>query len=346
MQCPRLKHFIRLQPSGKIGKCGHMVDAKEFDTVEQLESSVWLKEIENKMQNNIWPSECRRCQQTEEAMNDSIRLKSIKRHKILYPKHKKYLVVGGVLDNICNSACQTCNSKLSTKIGSLHNKKYFKFNNIENFWKLPHDRILEVDINGGEPTTSKNYRAMLDGLRDTVRIVRINTNGSRIIPEVEQLLKQKTMVIITMSFDGIDKTHDYVRWPIKFTNFKKTLNTYKELQKKYKLLKINFWTTVSALNICDFDNIIKFAKEQKIDHNWAYLNQPDALNVKYKNRFTTTAKTKLQNKEVLKNVAISKNNQNNLDLYIMKQDYLRKIHIKDYFNFVFQSSKSSSAKRL
>ena len=332
MHCPRLKHFIRLQPSGKIGKCGHMTKSKEFDTLDALESSTWLKNIEDQMSKNIWPTECKRCEQTEKVMQDSIRIKSIKRHKLLYPKHKQYLVVGGVLDNICNSACQTCNSKLSTKIGSLHGKKYLRFSNLDQFWKLPHDRIVEVDINGGEPTASKNYREMLDSLRDTVRIVRINTNGSRIIPEVEQLLQQKTMVIVTMSFDGVDNVHDYVRWPIKFKNFKKTLEYYKTLQKKYKLLKLNFWTTVSVYNIGDFENIHNFAKQNKIDHHWAFLNNPDVLNVKYKNNFTLGAKKILKNKAMADQIAIGKNNQTNLELYIMKQDFLRKIHIEDYFN--------------
>jgi MoaA/NifB/PqqE/SkfB family radical SAM enzyme len=308
-----------------------MINAKEFENLEELESSDWLKQLNEKMSMDIWPDECRRCAQTEDVMKDSIRIKSIKRHKMLYPKNKKYLVVGGVLDNICNSACQSCNSTLSTKIGSLKSKKYLRINNLRNFWKLPHDRIVEVDINGGEPTASKNYREMLDSLRDTVRIVRINTNGSRIIPEIEQLLKQKTMVILTMSFDGVNDVHDYVRWPIKFKNFKKTLEHYKVLSKQYKLFKLNFWTTVSALNICDFENIKGFAKENQIDHNWAFLNTPTALDVKYKNKFTNKAKSILQDKEILKRVATAKNNQGLLDLYIMKQDYLRKIHIEDYF---------------
>lgn len=333
MHCPRLKHFIRLQPSGKIGKCGHMIDAKEFDKLSDLETSEWIQSITKKMEKNIWPKECKRCQQTEAITGESIRTKSIRRHKMLYPKNKKYLVVGGVLDNVCNSACQTCNATLSTKIGSLTSKKYLRINNLDQFWKLPHYRIVEVDINGGEPTASKSYKEMLDGLRDTVRIVRINTNGSKIIPQVEQLLQQKTMVIITMSFDGVDNVHDYVRWPIKFEKYKKTLNEYKNLQKKYKLLKLNFWTTVSALNIFDFDNIKKFAKENKVDHNWAFLNTPDVLNIKYKNNFTLKAKTILKEKAMIEHVATGKNNQKELDLYIMKQDYLRKIHIEDYFNF-------------
>ena len=140
------------------------------------------------------------------------------------------------------------------------------------------------------------------------------------------------MVIVTMSFDGLDNVHDYVRWPIKFTNFKKTLEHYKKLKKQYKLFKLNFWTTVNSLNICDFDNIKKFANENKIDHNWALLDTPHALNVKYKNNFTQKAKKILKDKEIIKKVAVGKDNQNILDMFIMKQDYLRKIHIEDYFS--------------
>ena len=107
-----------------------------------------------------WPKECIRCKQMEEITGESIRTKSIERHKILHPLKNDYLVVGGVLDNVCNSACQTCNAKLSTKIGSLE-KNYIKTNNFATFFKLPQNRILEVDVNGGEPTASKNYKKLL-----------------------------------------------------------------------------------------------------------------------------------------------------------------------------------------
>ena len=333
MYCPRLRHFVRLQPSGKIGKCGHMIAGKEFDSIEELESSDWIKDLEYKMAQDIWPDECKRCAQTEAVMQDSIRVKSIARHNLLYPKHKEYLVVGGVLDNICNSACQTCNSTLSTKIGSLESKKYLKFNNLEQFYKLPQDRILEVDVNGGEPTASPNYKKLLTTLPNSVKIVRINTNGSKFINEIVTLLNKGIMIIITLSFDGTAQVHNYVRWPIKFSNYLTTLSQYEQLQKKYKLLKINLWTTVSALNIGDFDNIEMFAKQNSIDHHWAFLNSPDVLNVKYKNNFTLQAKNKIKNKNILERVATGENNQDRLDLFITKQDHLRKIRIEDYFNF-------------
>ena len=86
MHCPRLRHFVRLQPSGKIGKCGHMIAGKEFDSIQDLELSDWLKDLESKMAHDIWPDECKRCAQTEDIMQDSVRIKSIARHNLLYPK--------------------------------------------------------------------------------------------------------------------------------------------------------------------------------------------------------------------------------------------------------------------
>ena len=201
--------------------------------------------------------------------------------------------MGGVLDNVCNSACQSCRAGLSTKIGSLESKDYKRVDNYEVFKKLPRERIIEFDVNGGEPTASKNYKKILKSLPENVKIVRMNTNGSRMIPELEEVLKRKIMVIVTMSLDGIGKVHDYTRWPIKWDNYKKTVDAYQELQKKYKLLQLDFWTTVSCLNVKNLPDIIDFAKDKNIPHDWAFLEQPSVLNVKHTNKFTTPAKLSL-----------------------------------------------------
>ena len=338
MFCPRLKHFVRLNQDGTIGKCGHMVKAKGFKTSRDLHKSQWLKKIQMDMIFNEWPDECIRCKQTEEVTGESIRTKSITRHKMLHPLKKDYLVVGGVLDNVCNSACQTCNAGLSTKIGSLE-KNYIKTNNYNNFFKLPQSRILEVDVNGGEPTASKNYKNLLANLPRNTKIVRMNTNGSRMIDEIITLLKKRIMVIVTISFDGIGNVHDYVRWPIKWEKFTKIVEKYKKLQEQYKLLKLDFWTTVSCLNIRDLPNIIDYASSSNIDHAWAFLNTPDVLNVKYKNPFTFEAKIEFlsSNNKTLQNmathIAIESDNSERLSLFIKKQDYIRKINIKDYLSF-------------
>ena len=246
---------------------------------------------------------------------------------MLHPIMKDYLIVGGVLDNVCNSACQSCHAGLSTKIGSLESKDYPRVDNFSVFKKLPQERMIEFDVNGGEPTASKNYKKILKALPNNVKIVRMNTHGSRMIPELEDVLKRNIMVIVTLSLDGIGDVHDYTRWPIKWKNYEKTVEAYQALQKKYKLLKLDFWTTVSCLNIRILPDIINFAKDKNIPHDWAFLEQPSVLNVKYTNKFTSLAKDISPNE-----IATDKDNSVELEAFIQRQDRLRNISINDYFN--------------
>ena len=328
MYCPRLEHFTRLNQNGTVGKCGHMTGGKGFDSFEELEQSKWLQDLKDKMANDQWPDECVRCQRSEAAKGESMRTNSIDRHRILKPLRGDYLIVGGVLDNVCNSACQSCNAGLSTKIGSLESKNYPRVDNLETFNRLPLDRMIELDVNGGEPTASKNYRQVLGRLPNTVRIVRMNTNGSRMIGEMEQLLEKGVKVIVTLSLDGIGRVHDYARWPIKWNNFKDTVDTYLRMRDKYKLLQLDFWTTVSALNIGNLHEIIKFAGEKKIPHDWAFLTEPSALSVRYKNRFTVPFKHLYPEQ-----IAVDENNEEHLQRFLNRQDRLRNISFEDYLSF-------------
>jgi sulfatase maturation enzyme AslB (radical SAM superfamily) len=293
-----------------------------------MEDSDWLKDIKKKMRDDQWPDECVRCQQSEKTKGESIRTNSIDRHRLLKATRKDYLIVGGVLDNICNSACQSCNAGLSTKIGSLSSTQYPRVDNYELFKAFPQERIVELDVNGGEPTASKNYKRILNDLPSNIKIVRMNTNGSRMIEEIEQILQKGIMVIVTMSLDGIGKVHDYARWPIKWSDYQNTVYAYKGLQAKHRLLHLDFWTTVSCLNIADLQNIQRFARDNQTPHDWAFLKKPDVLNVEHKNRFTDSAKSLYP-----QDVAIGSNNEEELDEFIARQDRLRGIDVRDYFNF-------------
>jgi len=329
--CPRLDHFVRFNATGTIGKCGHMTVTPEFETWESMQNSTWLADIKRKMDRDEWPLECRRCKVTEQTKNShSIRLSSIDRHNILSKIKSDYLILGGVLDNVCNSACQSCHAGLSTKIGSLESNNYVKINNEKLFSKLPIERVIELDLNGGEPTASPAYKHLLNNLPDNIKIIRVNTNGSRPLPNIHSILDSKIKLIITLSLDGVEKTHDYVRWPITWNNYTKTVKQYTNLQQKYSNLRLEAWTVIHSLNVADFDKIEKYAKISGLNHSWAFLNTPDALNPIYKNKFTMNAKNILTNNAVTSMIALDKNNQIDLDYFIQTQDRLRNIKIEDY----------------
>jgi sulfatase maturation enzyme AslB (radical SAM superfamily) len=255
-----------------------MANNPTFKSYDELQSSDWLAEIKNKMTHDVWPVECQRCQIREQESNTSIRLDSINRDRAFKSLRKDYLIVGGVLDNVCNSACLTCNAELSTKIGSLTDKKYIKINNTDRFWSLPQERIVHLDINGGEPSHSKNYKHILANLPANVKSVRLNTNCSKVLEELSILVDRGIHVTVTVSLDGIGEVHDFVRWPIKWDKFYKNLQRYMEMP-----ISLNTWTTVSVLNVDDLPNILKFVKEHNLNHSYAYLISPNELAVENKN---------------------------------------------------------------
>lgn len=323
MQCARLKHFARINNNGTIGRCGHMVAAPEFKTFDEMDQSLWLQGISNSLDSNHWPRECSRCQEVEAVGQKSIRLHANDFHAQVHSEFPEYLVIGGVLDNICNSGCQSCHAGLSTRIGALEGNNYIKINNESALASLPTSRIIKLDINGGEPTASPAYQRLLENLPPNLKYLRVNTNGSRVLPNLQRIIDRGIKVTITVSLDGIGSIHDYVRWPIKWNTVAETIKQYQEYP-----IELNTWTTVHALNIGDLKNIIAYTKENKIDHSWALLTAPDVLNVKYSNHFTRSADVIESLKSV---VGQDRDNTVELQLWTYKQDHLRGIRLWDYY---------------
>jgi len=246
-----------------------MVNAPEFQSLDVMESSAWLANTKELLSQEQWPNECIRCQETEP---DSIRVYATKLDDQTI--QKDYLQVGGVLDNLCNAACQTCNESLSTRIGSLNGVKFPIVNNLNQFWLLPQERIVHLDINGGEPSYSKNYKKILKNLPPNLKTLRLNTNCSTVLNELVDIAKQGIEVTVTVSCDGIGAVHDFVRWPIPWKDFYNNLMIYKTMP-----VTLNLWTTVSVLNVDDLSNIQKFAQKHNIDHSYAYLKTPFELSI-------------------------------------------------------------------
>lgn len=265
--CPRLEHFVRFNANGTVSRCGHMVNAPQFERLEDMEVSTWLAKTREKMQSGQWPAECVRCQETEP---NSIRQYAIKLDQ--RTQQQDYLQIGGVLDNVCNTACLTCNETLSTRIGALNGPGFPVYNNLDRFRQLPQDRIVHLDINGGEPSYSKNYKQLLANLPPNLKTLRLNTNCSTVLTELTSIASRGIEVTVTVSCDGIGPVHDLVRWPIPWQTFYDNLMTYQTMP-----VRLNLWTTVSVLNVEDLPNIQAFAKQHNIDHSWAYLKEPYEL---------------------------------------------------------------------
>jgi molybdenum cofactor biosynthesis enzyme MoaA len=276
MYCPRLDHFVRFNSDGTVSRCGHMVNAPQYFSLEDMEASSWLANTKELFKFGTWPKECVRCQEVEIEGPSSIRIHSIALDAL--ETQRDYLQVGGVLDNVCNAACQTCGPECSTRIGALTGKTFPIVDNSNQFWNLPQERIRHLDINGGEPSYSKNYKRLLKNLPPNLRTLRLNTNCNVVLDELTDIVDKGIEVTVTVSCDGIGPVHELMRWPITWDNFYKNLMTYKTMP-----VKLNLWTTVSVLNVNDLPNIQAFAQKNNIDHSYAYLKTPFELSVENTN---------------------------------------------------------------
>jgi molybdenum cofactor biosynthesis enzyme MoaA len=249
-----------------------MVNPAQFDSLEEMNNSCWLRKIREQFAQGKWPTECQRCEQVEQESASSIRIHALALDDS--ETQRDYLQVGGVLDNVCNAACQTCGPDCSTRIGALTGKTFPIVDNSNRFWTLPQDRIRHLDINGGEPSYSKNYKKLLKNLPPNLRTLRLNTNGNVVLTELTELAERGIEVTVTVSCDGIGEKFEFMRWPIKWTTFYQNLMTYKTMP-----VQLNLWTTVSILNVTELPDIQAFAQEHSIDHGYAYLKQPFELSV-------------------------------------------------------------------
>lgn len=312
-------------PDGKIGVCGHMTNGRSFDDLQSLDSSDWLRSLRSNMYLDIWPDECQRCQRDEIAGRKSIRQHSFDRDIILRPHRENYLIVGGILDNICNAACQFCDERKSSKIGHLkHGVDYKIMENMQAFRRIPDERILELDINGGEPSNSPNYSQLLDQPPKNVKIIRINTNASKFMPNIMPLLDMGIKVIITISLDGVGKIYEYARWPLKWDKFNSVVKQYKAVD--HDLLDIDFWTTISAYTVGDLPNIMRYAESVGISLSMGRLTSPEVLDVRYSNPLTILA-------EEVDGVAIDGDNSTALLAWLRQQDSIRGTNFEDCYNW-------------
>jgi len=325
MYCNRLKHFVRINANRTFSVCGHMNSSRNFDSYEQLVNSEWINILQEQFASNIWPTECLRCELSEKNNDESIRMHFNKLHAEYCDIDPQYIVLGGILDNKCNSACQICGSMNSTLISKLEGKNVV----IDNYEKalplLPH--VVQLDINGGEPTISPLYKKILKQVSPKTNI-RLNTNAITFFSEIEALMNSGRCVTITMSLDGINNVYEYIRWPAKWDIVKKVHKQYKKLSEKYTNLKLNFWVTINALNIGDYNNIKEYSDEIGIPFSYGILQTPEILNIKYKNVFTIGYENMIGHGLV----ASDKDNTDELSTFLKIQDKIRNISYKDYYD--------------
>jgi MoaA/NifB/PqqE/SkfB family radical SAM enzyme len=140
-----------------------------------------------------------------------------------------------------------------------------------NLWK----DIENASLSGGEPTTRNDMvdicRLMIDKFPQ-LRKLTINTTGltpHRAIPmltKVVELCHERNVIFSTrVSIDGVNDMHGQVRNVKRaFEKAGKTIKAMQELQQTYSF-NFGISSTIFSMNLDDADNILAWAKKEKLD---------------------------------------------------------------------------------
>jgi MoaA/NifB/PqqE/SkfB family radical SAM enzyme len=184
---------------------------------------------------------------------------------------------------VCDARCEMCSN---WERGD--RKSDMTLAEIERCFEDPLWRKVEIaNLSGGEPTTRNDLvdivRVMLDRL-PRLRKFGINTTGHtphRGIPmltKVAELCHERGVIFSTrVSLDGVGEMHNQVR---KTKNgFDKALKTIRAMQELQQRIPFNFGisTTIFSMNLDDAENILAWARREKLDIVFNMVRFTDAM---------------------------------------------------------------------
>lgn len=156
----------------------------------------------------------------------------------------------------CNLKCKHCYQSYDKMNLEFSNADITKI--INNLIKL---NVNHIHILGGEPLICKSINYLVKQAKANNLLVSINTNGTLLTEKMAEQLKVDGLDILTFSMDGgTDSINDNIRGN---GVLKKVKNSIKIAQKAELHISIAF--TISNENYLDFENVLKYCMENKIN---------------------------------------------------------------------------------
>ena len=245
------------------------------DSIHDIINSEFMIQLRKDMLEEKYPSNCNTCWNDERNGKQSKRLiynDIFKTFNINVDYNSLHVIPKDLqinIGNVCNLKCRTCGPTHSTKWNTEWNDRVHKFDHREmsvdfnnkitsKMWTELDDwskTVQRLEIMGGEPLYSKDFRKLVNMLIDNGNSKHISLNFSSnatVFDEdfVNKMLDNFETVGLNISIDGIGDHFDYIRhgksWNLADANIRK----FSELQQSQGVrLGISFTVTISTLNI-------------------------------------------------------------------------------------------------
>lgn len=315
----RSDSYIRLCCYAK--QSSHLVNNK---TVDEIRTGPYLSKIRSSMLKGDRISECEICQNEEIRGIESKRQRENKiwESKINYSELtdqvQKLRSVDIRFDNICTLKCVMCNpgnssawendfkkyaANLSDPVvmdslgwpntDDLYYKNSIPFKKQTETIQSIFNHLTDIEtirIGGGEPLLSQHHAEFIDKLiesRVSSRMTLIyNTNGLFINNEHIVKWNRFKKIIFHLSIDGLREVNDYIRYPSKWGQVEKSLDSINRIQAP---VQVHFELTMQALNLPSFSKFLDwklnlpyhFVQQNRVAQatNFHLLQSPSILSV-------------------------------------------------------------------
>jgi len=328
MLCKLLENQICIRSDGQFRLCCISTEESNVEsitthTIEDWVSSKTVTNARNQFANNEWPDACVKCRLQEASGQYSKRLTAME-----YGPGITHLDIR--FGNSCNLSCSMCWPASSSSLVYEHQK--LLDNNIESPWGTGQFTVLnwyedkyaelfaniptlkEVYLTGGEPMMVKGLIHFIRLLNSDV-ILRFNTNGTILNPELLNEIKRFKEVNMSFSVDGVGVVNNYIRWGSDWNTICNNIKTCQDAG-----FDVSISPTVQILNEIYMVQL----------HNWA-MHQSIPV---FKNKLINPAHFNTDN-------AIwhggSQEMQETFKKYIRILDSSRGCNIKDYLPEIAQS---------
>lgn len=163
----------------------------------------------------------------------------------------------------CNLHCKHCFSSSSNSEDDMLSKNFI-FKMLEEMQEF---RILDIRFTGGEPTCRDDWFDILKYSKDLGFAVSINTNG--VYKNQNEILKKYILLDlnqITISIDGLERNHDFIRGK---NSFKSAINTLIAFYNAGLPLRVN--TVISKRNYHEIPLLLDLVAPYIKEINFFYM---------------------------------------------------------------------------
>lgn len=276
--CAAFWQHTNIRPGDRVYPCCRFkASIKKFDgDLENILDSKEYKNLQNLSKQGKKINGCEKCYYEEEIGHKSLRQEF--NEKYSFEKKLTYLEIG--MDNLCNMACDGCNSEFSTQWMAIEKEKYGKplhgHLKVADINKIP-ESVEKILFLGGEPLLTDKHLSLLKTHPQPSKChVVYNTNTS-IIPNKNctDLWSNFAKVSFIASIDGYKEANEKVR---KGSDWKQTVNFLEWTIDNGYDLQIN--SVIHKNNLFEMFKLEKFIKNYTPNWYVNVLTYPFELDIK------------------------------------------------------------------